>query len=101
MNYILVMSIETIIAQINAEIAQLQQARALLGSSGSIGQSIVVGTGKKRGPKPGSKRGPKPGVKTGKKRRVLSPEARQRIADAQHRRWAAQKAAVKKGKKSS
>lgn len=87
------MSIESIIAQINAEIAQLQQARALLASSGNIEKALVIGTGKKRGPKPGSKRGRKPGVKTGKKR-VLSPEARQRIAEAQHRRWAA----VKKGK---
>jgi hypothetical protein len=97
-DYIYVMSIENIIAQINAEISQLQQVRALLSSSGIIGKSLTVVTGKKRGPKPGSKRGPKPGVKAGKKRRVLSPEARQRIADAQHRRWAAQKATAKKGK---
>jgi hypothetical protein len=35
-----------------------------------------------------------PAAKTAKtkKRRVLSPEARQRIADAQRKRWAAQKA---------
>ena len=92
------MSIENIIAQINTEIAQLQQARALLSTSGNIEKSLTVATGKKRGPKPGSKRGPKPGAKTGKKRRTLSPEARQRIADAQHRRWAAQKATAKKGK---
>ncbi len=92
------MSIENIIAQINAEITQLQQARALLSNSGNIGQSLTVYTGKKRGPKPGNKRGPKPGAMKGKKRRILSPEARQRIADAQHRRWAAQKATAKKGK---
>lgn len=32
----------------------------------------------------------------GKKNRVLSPEARKRIADAQRRRWAAQKSKSKK-----
>jgi hypothetical protein len=31
-------------------------------------------------------------AKKAKKRRVLSPEARKRIADAQRKRWAAQKA---------
>jgi len=30
-----------------------------------------------------------------KKRRVLSPEARKRIADAQRKRWATQKAKAK------
>ena len=38
----------------------------------------------------------KVGEKTkGKKRRALSPEARKRIADAQRKRWAAQKAKSK------
>jgi hypothetical protein len=33
-----------------------------------------------------------------RKRRVLSPEARKRIADAQRKRWAAQRAKSKTGK---
>jgi hypothetical protein len=36
-----------------------------------------------------------PAQAKGKKRRVLSPEARKRIADAQRKRWAAQKAKTK------
>jgi hypothetical protein len=36
-----------------------------------------------------------PAKAKGKKRRVLSPEARKRIADAQRKRWAAQKAKSK------
>jgi len=91
------MSIESIIAKINVEIDQLQRARALLAGSGEGASKLVsVGskpeyTGKKRGPKPGSKRA----VTPGKKRRTLSPEARLKIAEAQRRRWAAQKTATK------
>ena len=85
------MSIETILSQIDAEIDRLQQVRKLLATSGNTSD---VSTGKKRGPKPGAKRGRKPGVKKGTKRN-LSPEARQRIREAQQRRWAA----IKSGKK--
>jgi hypothetical protein len=86
------MSIESILTQIDAEIERLQQVRKLLATSGDI---TAVYTGKKRGPKPGAKRGRKPGPKKGSKRN-LSPEARQRIREAQQRRWAA----IKSGKKS-
>lgn len=86
------MSIENILTQIDAEIQRLQQVRKLLATSGEV---ATVYTGKKRGPKPGAKRGRKPGVKKGSKRN-LSPEARQRIREAQQRRWAA----IKSGKKS-
>jgi hypothetical protein len=75
------MSIESIVAQIDAEIAQLTQVRNLLTTKGAVS------------PKP-AKSAP---VKLGrpKKRRVLSADARKRIADAQRRRWAAQKAKAK------
>jgi hypothetical protein len=78
------MSIDTILLQIDSEIARLTQARALLSS---IGNSTAVSTGTttKSAPVKAAKR----------KKRVLSPEARKRIADAQRKRWAAQKAKPK------
>jgi hypothetical protein len=75
------MSIETIVAQIDAEIAHLTHVRNLLAAKSEV--SV----------KP-AKAAP---AKSGKpvKRRVLSADARKRIADAQRRRWAAQKAKTK------
>jgi hypothetical protein len=64
-----------ILSQIDREIAQLQQARALLG-----------GTSKSKKSSPTTAR-------SGKKKRNLTPEGRKRIADAVKRRWARQKAA--------
>lgn len=66
------MSREHILAAIDEEISKLQQVRKLLqGSGGKLAAGLSGG---------------KPRVK-----RVLSPEARQRIAAAQKRRWAKQK----------
>jgi hypothetical protein len=79
------MAIDSIIALIDAEIASLTEVRSLLANTGKI---AVKGTGnitKKAAKAP----------KKGKKRRVLSAEARKRIADAQRKRWAAQKAKAK------
>jgi hypothetical protein len=72
------MSIENILAQIDAEIERLTQVRSLLAGS----RSTISGTTGKTSKGPGKPR----------KKRVLSPEARKRIADAQRKRWAAQKA---------
>jgi hypothetical protein len=80
-------SFENVILQIDAEIATLQNARAVLSSSGS---SIT-----KKGPGRPKTTQVAPGVNPTKKR-VLSAEARKRIADAQKKRWAAQKRADKK-----
>jgi hypothetical protein len=77
-----VMAIDSIIAQIDAEIARLTQARSLLATLGTAAVAVV-----------GSK-SIKPTAKK-RKKRVLSPEARKRIADAQRKRWAAQKAKTK------
>jgi hypothetical protein len=65
------MSREQILAAIDEEIGKLQQVRRLLQSSG--GKLASGFSGKPRA------------------QRVLSPEARQRIAAAQKRRWAKQK----------
>ncbi len=78
------MAIESILAQIDEEIAKLTQIRSLLATTGEVAKKV-------RGPK-----AKKTAAKVkGKKRRVLSPEARKRIADAQRKRWAAQKAKSK------
>jgi hypothetical protein len=68
------MSREQILAAIDDEISKLQQVRKLLQSSGS--SKLVSGFSKSGKPRA---------------KRVLSPEARQRIAAAQKRRWAKQK----------
>jgi hypothetical protein len=78
------MAIESILAQIDEEIAKLTQIRSLLANTGKAAKKAAVHTSKKA-----------PAKATGKKRRVLSPEARKRIADAQRKRWAAQKAKSK------
>jgi hypothetical protein len=90
------MTLDNIVAQIDAEIAQLQQAKALLS-----GRGAGVGNGRKAGrpvKKPGAQaivRGPKPLSK----RKPLSAEARKAIGDAQRKRWAAAKAPAKRAAK--
>ncbi|HEX4285525.1 MAG TPA: hypothetical protein VHZ28_10565 [Terracidiphilus sp.] len=75
------MTIDSILAQLDSEIARLTQVRALLASS-------AKSTTKLAPPKAGK-------AGTRRKKRVLSAEARKRIADAQRKRWAAQKARSK------
>jgi hypothetical protein len=79
------MAIDSILALIDAEIASLTQVRSLLASTGKV---AAKGPGRKvtKAEKAPKKR---------KKRRTLSAEARKRIADAQRKRWAAQKAKAK------
>lgn len=86
------MIIDSVLAQIDAEIAKLTQVRALLATTGKVADKITTRIAKKAGrPAKAAKatKAAKP-AKT-RKRRVLSAEARQRIADAQLKRWAAQK----------
>jgi hypothetical protein len=61
---------KAIIAAIDEELAKLGRAKALLGSSNS--HKLLTSSG----------------VSKPAKKRVLSPEARQRIAAAQKKRWA-------------
>ncbi len=77
------MAIENILAQIDAEIAKLQQARALLAMLGTA--ATKTGRTAKKAPAKAKAR----------KKRVLSAEARKKIADAQYRRWAKKKAKAK------
>ena len=93
------MIIDSILAQIDAEIAKLTQVRSLLANTGKIAATITERLTKKapKAKKPAKvEKVAKPAkAAKAKKRRTLSPEARQRIADAQRKRWPAQKAKAK------
>ncbi len=80
------MEVTRILAEIDAQIAKLQQARALLAGSGNGIPTLKRGVGRPRKSLSGQF-ATKP-APTGRKQRNLSPEARKRIADAQKRRWA-------------
>jgi hypothetical protein len=74
--------VSRIIAEIDAQISKLQQARELL--SGTTAK-----TGKGPGRPKGSKNAKSAAAATAAPRkRKLSPEGRKRIADAMKRRWA-------------
>ena len=77
------MAIENILAQIDSEISRLTQARILLAT---IGTAATKGGRKTKNAAVKAKP---------RKKRVLSAEARKRIADAQRKRWAAQRAKTK------
>jgi hypothetical protein len=79
------MTNESIVALIDAEIAKLTQVRALLATTGKA-VAMIEPLAKKAAK--AAKAAP---AKKAKKRRVLSPEARERIAAAQRKRWAAKK----------
>jgi hypothetical protein len=79
------MAIDSILALIDAEIASLTQVRSLLASTGKVAAKVTAHKPGKAAKVP----------KQRKKRRKLSAEARKRIADAQRKRWAAQKAKAK------
>jgi hypothetical protein len=67
------MDTNQILAEIDSEIRRLEEAKALL-----------AGTSTTKAVRPGTR-----------KKRTLSTEARARIAEAQRKRWAKQKKAVK------
>jgi len=83
------MALSDILASIDREIAQLQQARALLGGAAAPAAKKKVG----RPRKVAAKAAPAAAKPAKKKKRNLSPEGRKRIAEAVKRRWAAQKKA--------
>lgn len=72
------MEVNRIIAEIDAQISKLQQARALL-----AGTTVAprAGRGRPKGSKNAS-------AATAPRKRKLSPEGRKRIADAMKKRWA-------------
>ena len=74
------MAIDSILSLIDAEIARLTQARALLARTGALTAKVQLQTAAK----------PK-AVAPVKKHRKISAEGRRRIAEAQKKRWAAAK----------
>ena len=72
------MSLNDVLSTIDADISRLQQARNLLTDSGTGRRSEKSAT-----------------TQPVKGKRVVSPESRKRMADAQRKRWAAQKKAAK------
>ncbi|HUN84907.1 MAG TPA: hypothetical protein VMU48_11030 [Terracidiphilus sp.] len=77
------MAIDTILEKIDAEIERLTRVRALLADGGKAAHKV---DGRKTAPAVAKKR----------KKRFLSADARKRIADAQRKRWAAQRTKAKK-----
>jgi len=74
--------VSRIVAEIDAQILKLQQARALLaGAAGPVR------------PGPGRPKGST--AKLAKRKRTLSPEGRKRIADAMKKRWAERRKQLK------
>ncbi len=82
------MEVTRILAEIDAQIGKLQQARELLSGSGSQPAPAKKSVGR---PRKGTTPVAAKQVAVTGKRRNLSPEARKRIADAQKRRWAERK----------
>jgi hypothetical protein len=84
-----------VIAQIDAEIAKLQQAKTLLSG---LPNAVAVTSGRRGRPK-GSKNAAKtavPAKTAAKAKRKLSPEGRKAIAEAMKRRWAEHRKAAAK-----
>lgn len=73
------MGVSEILAQLDREIAQLQQARALLSGAVAGGNTKLNSSTNK---------------KILRKKRNLTPEGRKRIAEAVRRRWAEQRKAA-------
>jgi hypothetical protein len=80
---LLCMATDSILAQIDSEIARLQQARKLLADLGITTKSAGRKAVKTATAKPA-------------KKRKISAEGRKRIAEAQRKRWAAERAKAKK-----
>jgi len=84
------MSREITLSLIDAELERLKKARVLLAAAGRVDLKKIMAVQAKTKTPVKTVAKPKATAKP-KLKRVLSPEARQRIADAQHKRWAAQK----------
>lgn len=79
------MTTDAILAQIDAEIARLQEVEAILAEAGSRDASSHRSRKNSKATAAPIKR----------KKRRLSPEGRARIAEAARRRWAAERAKAK------
>ena len=98
------MDVSKIVAEIDAKIASLQQARAVLVD---LDESTLASKPRRGRPK-GSTNAAKTAVaktvttpKPAKRKRKLSPEGRKRIAEAMKRRWAERRKEVPKATKTA
>jgi hypothetical protein len=87
--------VSRIIAEIDAQISKLQQARTLL--AGTTTQSESKGPGRPKGRKTGVKAASTAKASGAPRKRKLSPEGRKRIADAMKKRWAERRKQTSKG----
>jgi hypothetical protein len=85
------MEVSRIIAEIDAQISKLKQARELL-SGGSVSR-VAKGRGRPKG----SKNAKAAAATAAPRKRKLSPEGRKRIADAMKKRWAERRKQAAKG----
>ena len=85
------MEVNRIIAEIDAQILKLQQARVLLAGTTTTSASRT-GRGRPKGSKNGAA-----ASTTKPRKRKLSPEGRKRIADAMKKRWAERRKQNAKG----
>jgi hypothetical protein len=86
--------VSRIIAEIDAQISKLQQARTLLAGST---QTVTKGPGRPKGRKATVKAAKVASKTATKGKRKLSPEGRKRIADAMKKRWAERRKQNAKG----
>jgi hypothetical protein len=86
--------VSRIIAEIDAQISKLQQARTLLAGTT---QTASKGPGRPRGRKAAVKTTAAAPKTAAKRKRKLSPEGRKRIADAMKKRWAERRKQSAKG----
>jgi hypothetical protein len=85
--------VSRIVAEIDAQILKLQQARALL--AGVAVPAARAGRGRPKGSKNGSTVAA--AAPAGTRKRKLSPEGRKRIAEAMKKRWAERRKQNAKG----
>lgn len=90
------MDVRKIVEEIDAEIASLQHARAVLVGLGGNGVLAKPQRGRPKGSTNIAKALTVEGAKPSPRKRTLSPEGRKRIADAMKRRWADRRKALKK-----
>ncbi|MGI4755456.1 MAG: hypothetical protein ACRYGF_01250 [Janthinobacterium lividum] len=82
------MEVTRILAEIDAQIAKLQQARVLLSGSAMADVAVKKSVGRPRKNATPTATVAAKNTSATRTKRNLSPEARKRIADAQKRRWA-------------
>ncbi len=93
------MDVSKIVAEIDAKIASLQQARAALIGLDELNVIEKPRRGRPKGSTNAAKAVAKTVAKPAKRKRNLSPEGRKRIAEAMKRRWAERRQNLEKAPK--